>query len=174
MKIRWTMGEGRRTQLQKMTMICLALTTLFLTNCAPVFAQETTPTDPPTAAAGTKTGFSIPFSVGQDNAYLCQKGQCFFAVGGGVDVIGYEKAIGSKGSILDVKLHGMMLSRVSDNQSGTLAGAAATLDVMKLITGAKLSVLIDKLSLLIGPAIAYDADKGSLAYGGMVNLNYKF
>ena len=119
-------------------------------------------------------GFSIPFSVGQDNAYLCQSGKCFYAVGAGVDVLGYEKALGSKGSILDIKLHGMALAKVSDNETGQLYGAAITLDMMRLITGAKVDVLIDKLSLLLGPAVAYDADKGSIAYGGMVNLSYTF
>lgn len=167
-----------KTSILLTLVIALALTTLFSISSAPAFAQEAAnpaaQAAPAPASTETKTGFSIPFSVGQDNAYLCQSGKCFFAVGGGVDVIGFEKAVGSKGSVLDVKLHAMMLSRVSDNQSGTFAGAAATLDVMKLITGAKLSVLIDKLSLLIGPAVAYDADKGSIAYGGMVNLNYKF
>lgn len=125
-------------------------------------------------AQRAQEGLSIPFSVGQDNAYLCQNGNCFFAVGGGVDIVGFEKAMGSNGSILDLKLHGMMLSKVTDNESGTLTGAAITLDVMKLITGAKLSVLIDNLSFLVGPAVAYDVGKGGLAYGGMVNLNYAF
>jgi len=126
------------------------------------------------SAQETKTGFSVPFSFGQDNAYLCQGGKCFFAVGGGVDIIGYEKEIGKKGSVLDLKLHGMMLSKVTDNQKGTLTGAAITLDVMRLMTGAKISVLIPQLSLLIGPAVAYDIDKGNIAYGGMCNLSYKF
>lgn len=119
-------------------------------------------------------GLSFGLSIGQDNAYLCQGGKCFLAIGGGFDVLGYEKPLGTKGSVLDLKLHGMALAKVTNNESGQLYGAAITLDVIRLITGAQLSVLVDDLRLLIGPAVAHDVTSGRVAYGGMINFNYKF
>lgn len=140
----------------------LTLMTLSWIGSGKVYAQEN---------AG---GFSFGLAIGQDNAYLCMDGDCFLAIGGGFDVLGYQKAIGDKGSVLDLKLHGMALAKVTNNESGQLYGAAVTLDVIRLITGAQLSVLVDDLRLLIGPAVAYDVQSGRVAYGGMINFNYKF
>ena len=143
----------------------------FPPSCVMSHAQ-TAPAAP--AAVPAPDGLGFNFAVGQDNAYLCQGGKCYMAIGGGVDILGYQKVVGTKGSVLDLKLHGMMLAKVTNNESGTLAGAAVTMDVVKLISGTGISILIPELTCLIGPAIAYDINKGGLAYGGMINFNYKF
>ncbi len=137
--------------------------TLFLLGCAIVSAEEP-----------THEGIFAKFAVGQDNAYLCNGSKCFLAIGGGIDILGYQKAIGQKGSILDLKLHTMALAKVSDNETGTVFGAAITLDAMKLITGTGINVLIPNLNVLIGPAAGYDVTTGKPVYGGMINFNYQF
>jgi len=82
--------------------------------------------------------------------------------------------VGTKGSILDLKLHGMALAKVSDNESGPIFGAAITLDAVKLITGTGINILVPNLNVLLGPAVGYDVDKGKAVYGGMVNISYQF
>jgi len=138
------------------------LVILFLIGCGTVYAEE------------TKEGLLAKFAVGQDNAYLCSSGNCFLAIGGGIDILGYTKQVGTKGSILDLKLHGMALAKVTDNESGPVFGAAVTLDAIKLITGTGVSILIPQLNVLLGPAVGYDVDKGKAVYGGMVNISYQF
>ncbi len=138
------------------------LVILFLIGCGTVYAEE------------TKEGLLAKFAVGQDNAYLCSSGNCFLAIGGGIDILGYTKQVGTKGSILDLKLHGMALAKVTDNESGPVFGAAVTLDAIKLITGTGVSILIPQLNVLLGPAVGYDVDKGRVVYGGMFNISYTF
>lgn len=144
-----------------MKKIIVAVMILFLLGCGTVFAEE-------------KEGLLAKFAVGQDNAYLCSGGKCFLAIGGGIDILGYTKKVGEKGSILDLKLHGMALAKVSDNESGPVFGAAITLDAIKLITGTGINILIPNLNVLLGPAVGYDVDKGRAVYGGMVNISYQF
>lgn len=150
--------------MKKFTVLLIVLALFF---ALPLFAQTTT-------EPKEKVGFGLDLAMGQDNAYLCQGGKCFLAVGGGMDFFGYSTPVGTKGSIFDVKLHGMILAKVSDNQTGTIYGLATTLDLVKLMTGTKLTFLLPNLSCLIGPAVGYDVDKGSVAYGGMLNFSYKF
>lgn len=124
--------------------------------------------------AAVAEGIAFRPSVGQDNAYLCQSGQCFFAVGGGINILGYERAVGTKGSILDLALHGTVLVKATGSEAGTLVGVAVNLDVVKLMTGTGVKIFIPELSCVIGPVVAYDVTKGSVAYGGLVNFNYRF
>lgn len=143
-------------------LVLAVLTILFLIGCGTVYAEE------------TKEGLLAKFAVGQDNAYLCNGEKCYLAIGGGIDILGYTKTIGTKGSILDLKLHGMALAKVSDNESGPIFGAAITLDAVKLITGTGINILVPNLNVLLGPAVGYDVDKGKAVYGGMVNISYQF
>ena len=143
-------------------LVLAVLTILFLIGCGTVYAEE------------TKEGLLAKFAVGQDNAHLCNGEKCYLAIGGGIDILGYTKTIGTKGSILDLKLHGMALAKVSDNESGPIFGAAITLDAVKLITGTGINILVPNLNVLLGPAVGYDVDKGKAVYGGMVNISYQF
>ena len=143
-------------------LVLAVLTILFLIGCGTVYAEE------------TKEGLLAKFAVGQDNAYLCNGEKCYLAIGGGIDILGYTKQVGTKGSILDLKLHGMALAKVTDNESGPVFGAAVTLDAIKLITGTGVSILILQLNVLLGPAVGYDVDKGRVVYGGMFNISYTF
>lgn len=142
------------------------LAILLLIGCGIAYGQET--------ATNTNEGLFAKFAIGQDNAYLCSSGNCFLAIGGGIDILGYTKQVGTKGSILDLKLHGMALAKVTDNESGPVFGAAVTLDAIKLITGTGVSILIPQLNVLLGPAVGYDVDKGRVVYGGMFNISYTF
>jgi hypothetical protein len=146
--------------------IFIIMLSIFVLSCASAQAKD--------VSTAVNEGLGFKFGVGQDNAYLCQNGTCYFAVGGGFNILGYEKAVGTKGSILDLTLHATALVKATGGEAGTLLGLSANLDLVKLITGTGIKIFIPELSCVVGPIVAYDITKGNIAYGGVVNVNYMF
>ncbi len=120
-------------------------------------------------------GIIFGLSASQDNAWLFSPGdkKGFFAVGAGFDVASYSKKLSPKGSTLALYLHGTVLTPVTAYKN-PIFGGAINLDVLQLLTGTNVKILIPQLSLLVGPVVAYDVILGKIAYGGLVNFNYKF
>ena len=128
------------------------------------------------AAPAPADGLAFNWSLGQDTAYLFTPGSkgAFLAVGGGVDIASYQKKLSGGGNMLALYLHGTLLAPVTGDNKKPIFGIAVNCDVLQLITGSPIKVLIKDLSLLVGPIAAYDTGGGKMAYGGIMNLNYKF
>lgn len=118
----------------------------------------------------TKMGF---LSMGQDNLYLAMPGEsAFLAVGAGFDILSWEKSIGSKGGKLSLTLHGTAAARVTGNDSSAIAGGSINIDIVKLFNGTGVNFLLNNFKCVIGPAVVYDANKGKMGYGGLLNFSY--
>lgn len=135
----------------------------------------TTTTAPaPTATASTtgevKAGF---LSMGQDNIYAWIPGEgAFLAVGGGFDVISWEKDIGAKGGKLNLILHPYAAARVTGSDTGAIVGTSVNVDLIKLFNGTGVKFLLDNFKCVIGPTMLYDANMGKMGYGGLLNFSY--
>ena len=117
-------------------------------------------------------------ALGLDNAFLFEpkatSSKSFLAVGAGIDIAEYTKPLGTSGSKLALYLHGTALTKDNGGNRTPVLGASVNLDVIQLVTGTKLNLLIKDVSCLVGPIVAYDITSAHMAYGGILNINYKF
>lgn len=141
------------------------------------------------ASAPTTNVTFMGLNLSQDNLLLAEKGQKgFVAAGGGYDLLKLSRkfdcdtdkcAQGEQYRLVDLTLHLTAAKRVTgDSQSTTLMGASIEFDLMKLFVrqAAKQDgsgwQWAASSQILIGPAVAYDANLGKWCYGGV--LAFKF
>ena len=163
----------------------LMVALVFLLIPGPTFAQDTTTTTTTTDTSTTATdetastdSSAIQFgllSMGQDNLFLYdfKDKEWFLAIGGGFDILKFEKAL-NYGGTLCATLHATAAARVTGNTSSAMVGGSLNFDMVKLISGTGLTLMGKDLSVVFGPAIAYDTTNGKFAGGLNLNFSYSF